>query len=81
MNKKWRISFKRESVIGSGAFGVVFRGTLTTENGTTVLVAVTRIWGDWSSTKIEDDRELVQLKLDHPNVLRLFHWEDHGEFR
>jgi len=68
-------------VIGSGGFGIVFRGTLRTENGTKVQVAVKRIWGDWSSKILEDDRELVQLKLDHPNVVKLLYWEDHGEFR
>ena len=27
------------------------------------------------------DRELIQLKLDHPNVAKLLHWEDDTTFR
>ena len=62
-----------------GAFGRVFRGTLTIEEGIKVDVAVKQIWRTSSSTNLEDDREFVQLRRDHPNVVRLLHWEDHGE--
>ena len=79
MNRTRRILFEREDIIGRGAFGKVFRGTLTTKDGIKVEVAVKQIWRNWSAKKIENDRELTQLLLDHPNVVKLLHWEDHGE--
>ncbi len=72
---RWR-EFEKEDMIGCGAFAMVFQGKLLTDDENEVPVAVERVLRGWSSkrhSKPEDDRELAQLKLDHPNVVKLLH--------
>ena len=81
----WRISYDRKVVLGRGTFGRIFLGNLINkETGITEMqVAIKRILIDevTESEKLLLDREIVQLELNHPNVVKLLHWEDQGEFR
>jgi len=81
----WRISYDRNAVLGRGTFGRIFLGNLINkETGLAEMqVAIKRIVIDEvpESEKILLDREMVQMELNHPNVVKLLHWEDQGEFR
>lgn len=81
-----RISYNRNHILGKGGFGTTFRGNLNVFNEnnetTKIPVAVKRITIDDVDVKeLANDRELIQLKLDHPNVVKLLHWEDNDSFR
>lgn len=74
------ITYERDPILGRGANGtIVYKGELALENGQGMQVAVKRIQKEYLSSKM--DRELShQLKLgNHPNVVSLLHWEDHGK--
>jgi serine/threonine protein kinase len=68
------IEFERETVLGKGGYGTVFR-----EEWNNKRVAVKRIklskWG-----KKNKGEEALQ-KLEHPNVANLFHVESDPNFR
>ena len=69
------ILFDQKDVLGSGAHGIVFCGTLT--NGD-VKVAVKKIMNSQLKTIREED---ALRKLNHPNVVKLLEVEEYGEFR
>ena len=81
----WRISYDRNAVLGRGTFGRIFLGSLINKKTgiAEMKVAIKRIEIDAvpESEKLLLDREIVQLELNHPNVVKLLHWEDQGEFR
>ena len=81
----WRIFYDRKAVIGRGTFGRVFLGNIvnTDTNVVEMQVAIKRIVVDeLPESEIHLlDRECVQLELNHPNVVKLLHWEDQGDFR
>jgi serine/threonine protein kinase len=67
------IKFERETVLGKGAYGTVFRGEWNNKR-----VAVKRI----ELAKCEAKKEEEALKwLDHPNVVKLFHIDTYDSFR
>ena len=67
-------NFDRDKVLGQGRYGVVFKG-----NWRKNLVAVKRIQLiDIANNKQEE--EALQ-RLDHPNVIKLFHVESDTNFR
>ncbi len=81
----WRISYDRKVILGRGTFGRIFHGNLINkETGLVEMeVAIKRIVIDEvpESEQIFLDREMVQLELNHPNVVKLLHWEDQEDFR
>lgn len=81
MVNKWRISYERDQKLGNGAYGVVYLGKLVTEERKEIPVAVKQVWIQRDLLSSAEDRELAnQLKLgQHPNVVKLLHWEDQGE--
>ena len=81
----WRISYDRKVVLGRGTFGRIFLGNLIDKETdlAVVQVAIKRIVMDEvpESEQLFIDREMVQLELNHPNIVKLLHWEDQGDFR
>jgi predicted Ser/Thr protein kinase len=68
-----RFEEKKENVLGSGTFGVVYRGTF---EGNAVAVKVFKDHLDVERKK-EQKREMEEhLQLDHENVLKLMHVDD-----
>ncbi len=87
MANQLKISYDRSQKLGSGSYGNVFLGKLSTNEGNNeVQVAVKRIdleRIDLSTTTKGDDIELTNMsKLGmHPNVVTLLSWEDDENFR
>ena len=81
----WRIDYDRKVVLGRGGFGATFLGKLINkETGLVEMqVAIKRIVIDEvpESEKVLVDREMIQMELNHPNVVKLLHCEEQGEFR
>jgi serine/threonine protein kinase len=68
-----RIKFDRNAVLGRGYYGIVFKGEWNNK-----IVAVKRI----ELAKCENKKEEEALqKLDHPNVVKLYHVEKDDDFR
>ena len=67
------ISIDREKVLGKGRYGIVYEGTWMGRK-----VAVKRI----QIENVENNKEEKALqKLDHPNVVKLYHIESDSDFR
>ncbi len=67
------ITLDKKTVLGRGGFGVVFRGEWNNK-----IVAVKRI----ELAKCENNKEEEALqKLNHPNVVKLYHVESDSDFR
>lgn len=63
-----------KDLLGEGFYGQVFKGVWNGEK-----VAVKRIHQQYSEYKIRE--ELVLQRLNHPNVIKLFHAENDGAYR
>lgn len=59
--------------LGEGGFGLVFKGSYRCSKHGNLIVAVKIVKVDYLSQKTMED-EL--LKLNHDNIVRLFHTED-----
>ncbi|XP_057372130.1 uncharacterized protein LOC130692725 [Daphnia carinata] len=71
VNKGMKIWFDREKPIGGGGFGMVFKGKFGGRE-----VAVKRV-----EMRHVDKREKdAMLKLDHPNIVKLLHYETDNDF-
>ena len=71
----WKIEYNNKDVIGRGSFGIVFSGSFQNSDVAVKRIELVRLDGN-------DDREEEALRrLDHPNVVKLLHCEDQGEFR
>ncbi len=68
------IKIDRNKILGTGSYGIVFEGTW---NGKKVAVKRVQI-ANTESSKLEE--EALQ-KLDHPNVIKLFHVQSNEDFR
>ncbi|XP_057374368.1 serine/threonine-protein kinase/endoribonuclease IRE1-like [Daphnia carinata] len=66
-----KITLKRNAALGEGAYGSVFRGEFEGRQ-----VAVKRIL----LNKFNENEEESLRKLDHPNIIKLFHSESDNEF-
>ncbi|XP_057373295.2 uncharacterized protein LOC130694180 [Daphnia carinata] len=71
VNKEMKIWFDRQKRIGKGGFGTVFKGKFGGRE-----VAVKRVEID----RAEKREEEAMLKLDHPNIVKLFHCEKDNDF-
>ncbi|KAI9556436.1 hypothetical protein GHT06_016224 [Daphnia sinensis] len=69
--KKMKIWFDRDSLLGSGAFGMVFKGKFGGRE-----VAVKRVELHRANKREEE----AMLKLDHPNIVKLLHCEKDNNF-
>lgn len=66
-------SSNKDNILGKGAYATVFRGFF---NG--VQVAVKRV----QLVDINDEREILAMeKLNHQNVVKLYHAHEDGEFK
>ena len=69
----YKIQYDKGQIIGRGGYGYVFRGTFNK-----IQVAVKRVQLVGLATREEE----ALSRLDHPNIVKLFYWEDQaGEFR
>jgi serine/threonine protein kinase len=68
------ISIDRQKVLGKGRYGIVYEGTWMNRK-----VAVKRI----QIENVENNKGEVEAlqKLDHPNVVKLYHVESDSDFR
>lgn len=64
---------EKENILGKGAFATVFKGVL---NG--LPVAVKRV--QLVDIEVGNEREMLAMKkLDHPNVVKLYHSHEDGQ--
>lgn len=70
------MKYSRERILGRGAFGTVFLGTL---DG--VEVAVKRVQLLDLEEGVHTREENAMKLLDHPNVLKLIHVEENEDFK
>jgi hypothetical protein len=68
------ITIDRNKILGFGAYGVVFEGTWNEKK-----VAVKRIQIATSESNKQEEEALQ--KLDHPNIVKLFHVQIDADFR
>jgi serine/threonine protein kinase len=68
------ISIDREKILGKGGYGIVYEGTWRD-----IKVAVKRI----QIENVENNKggEEALRKLDHPNVVKLYHVESDDDFK
>ncbi|KZS20800.1 Uncharacterized protein APZ42_012508 [Daphnia magna] len=69
--KEMKIWFDRGAVLGQGGYGTVFKGKFGGRD-----VAVKRI----QLHHVDQREEDAMLKLDHPNIVKLFHCESDDNF-
>jgi len=76
------ISFDRRIILGRGSFGIVCKGELMNqEDGTTRQVAIRRnLFDDIREFERQSKSFRLLMNLDHPNVIKLFHIEENGDF-
>ncbi|KZS01624.1 Uncharacterized protein APZ42_001667, partial [Daphnia magna] len=65
-----KIKYDRKAIIGEGGFGTVYEGEFGGRK-----VAVKRV-----ELHLVNNREEAMLKLDHPNIVKLFHCESDDDF-
>lgn len=79
MRRIQQISYDSNRILGKGAFGVVFPGTIASTDGQVeISVAVKRV-----TIENINKREEIALNtlMDHPNVIKLFHTEQNQDFK
>ncbi|KAI9557852.1 hypothetical protein GHT06_014602 [Daphnia sinensis] len=72
MEEKQQITFERSAELGEGAYGTVFLGEFEGRQ-----VAVKRVL----LSKFNKNEEEFMRKLDHPNIIKLYHSESDHDFR
>lgn len=70
------ITFDRDKLLGSGGYGIVYEGVWG-ENKNPVAVKRIQLIHVTSCEKEEE----ALLKLNHPNIIKLFHAENDLDFR
>ncbi len=72
-NEMCEVTYDRNRMLGKGAYGKVFQGKLIyTKTGIETKVAVKR----YEMLRVDKSRTLVEMHLNHPNVVKLLHYED-----
>jgi len=72
--------YDRRSILGNSVYGTVFKGELVNKKDNTKRqVAIKRIELAWY-TGSEMDLELLEMNLDHSNVIKLLHIKDDDNF-
>ncbi|XP_057373159.2 triple functional domain protein-like [Daphnia carinata] len=71
VNEEMKIWFDRQKPIGEGGFGVVYKGKFGGRE-----VAVKRV----EMRHVDKREEDAMLKLDHPNIVKLLHYETDNDF-
>ena len=81
MENGCEINWDEERILGNptGAFGTVFQGKVITRNGTDINAAVKQIERG-KLEKAYKDKIAILKKLDHQNVVKLLHVEEHHDF-
>jgi hypothetical protein len=69
--------FSPEKFLGKGGEGIVYRSNYKMAAVAVKRLELFRIKKDDESKK----EQTVMQQLNHVNVLKLFHWEDKGDFR
>lgn len=77
---QWTISYDRSCVLGSGRCGTVFKGELMNKEDNTKRDAAIKRLQLGNVIKIVRRLELIQMDLDHPNVIKLLHIEEDDNF-
>jgi serine/threonine protein kinase len=66
----------RDNELGVGGFGQVCKGQFQGKSVAVKRIELIRL------QRVNGDRELEIMKtLNHPNILKLLHWEDDNDFR
>ena len=73
-----RLDYNRKDVLGAGAYGVVFKGTLQVD-GEIIDVAIKRFETARTDTMISWDREMTLNELNHPNVVKVYGVEEEDD--
>ena len=68
--------FNLGQMLGAGGFGTAYRGTYQGSEVAIKKIQIDRLTGE----RLDREHEAMQ-KLEHPNVLKLIHWEDSNDFR
>lgn len=85
MTNQSKITIDRKDILGRGGYGAIFKGSLSVNNkdgveGTEIIdVAVKRLEIDTLEMNMKE-RELKQMELNHPNVVKLLHYEEDYNF-
>lgn len=76
-NEIWEVTYDRNRMLGRGAYGKVFQGKLTNrKKDIQTNVAVKRYEMRYEMLRVDKSRTLVEMHLNHPNVVKLLHYED-----
>lgn len=78
-SKELMIQYDPTDLLGKGGFGSVFRGKLLKEGEKTpmdVAVKAIQIFHGSESSSIDGREEEALIRLDHVNVVRLYHVEN-----
>ena len=70
-------TFSQDKFLGEGGEGIVYRSNYKMRGVAVKRLELVRIKNDDASKK----EQTIMQQLNHVNVLKLFHWEDKGEFR
>ncbi len=88
MANQTRITYNRKEILGRGGYGAIFKGSLFVNNKSGVKgahydevidVAIKRLEIDTTEMDMKE-RELKQTELNHPNVVKLLHYEEDEDF-
>lgn len=75
-NEVWEVNYNGNKMLGKGDYGKVFKGKLTNrKTGIETKVAVKR----YEMLRVDKSRTLIEMYLDHPNVVKFLYYEDVGD--
>lgn len=69
-----RLEVDRSAVIYNGTYGPVYRGNLGSFDVAVKVVEIKR-------STVNNNQEKALLRLEHPNIVRLIHVDQQGEYR
>lgn len=73
----FQIEFKKKVILGKGMCGKVYKGLWKSSQGVETIVAVKRIrLIDLTERELKGESgDSILSKLDHPNIVKVFHTE------